>query len=113
MVDATTPLLRLDRAAELAFPNGGMTGRGLARLANRKKPPRLVVYRINNKLYTTLSDKSDMVARSRIGGIPAYPDGEKNAPAAFSEARDSVARAKTAIDELTRPPARDRRGRRS
>ena len=109
MVDPTT-LLRLDYAAELAFPHGGMTGSGLARLA-RRKPPRLVAYKINNRLYTTLADISDMKARSRIGGIPA--DGEKNAPAAFSVARDSVARAKTAIDELTRPPARDRRGRRS
>jgi hypothetical protein len=98
MVDPTTPL-RLDCAAELAFPHGGMTGSGLARLA-RLKPPRLVVYRINNRLYTTLADISDMVARSRIGGIPAYPDGEKNAPAAFSEARDSVARAQTAISAL-------------
>jgi hypothetical protein len=101
MVDATTPLLRLDRAAELAFPNGGMTGRGLARLANRKKPPRLVVYRINNKLYTTLSDISDMLAASRVAGAPLYPDVQKNVPAAFSEARDSVARAQTAIHELT------------
>jgi hypothetical protein len=110
MVDPTTPL-RLDCAAELAFPHGGMTGSGLARLA-RLKPPRLVVYRINNRLYTTLADISDMVARSRIGGIPAYPDGAENAPAAFPDARDSVARAKTAIDELTRPPAREG-GRRS
>jgi hypothetical protein len=75
MVDPTTPL-RLDCAAELAFPNGGMTGRGLARLA-RLKPPRLLVYRINNKLYTTLSHISDMLAASRVAGAPLFDDIDK------------------------------------
>jgi hypothetical protein len=58
MVDWTdaTPL-RLKIAAELAFPNGGMTASGLRREAERG---RLVIERIAGKDYTTLAAIADM-----------------------------------------------------
>jgi hypothetical protein len=50
-IDPDTPL-RLDMAAEIAFPNGGMTANGLRREAKRG---RLVIERVAGKDYTTLN----------------------------------------------------------
>lgn len=58
----TTPL-RLKRAAEVAFPDGGMTASGLRREAVRG---RLVVERIAGKDYTTLQAIADMRKLCRV-----------------------------------------------
>jgi hypothetical protein len=50
--------LRLDHAAEIAFPNGAMTGKGLRREGLRG---RLAIMRINGKLFTTLADIREMM----------------------------------------------------
>src|SRR5215469_13544168 len=56
-----TPL-RLKRAAEIAFPDGGMTASGLRREAKRG---RLVIERIANKDFVTLRNIEDMRAKCR------------------------------------------------
>ncbi|WP_245344044.1 hypothetical protein [Bradyrhizobium japonicum] len=61
-IDRDAPL-RLRRAAELAFPGGGMTASGLRREAVRG---RLVVERIAGKDYTTLAAISRMRELCRI-----------------------------------------------
>ena len=50
-IDPDTPL-RLDMAAKVAFPHGGMTAVGLRREAKRGK---LVIERVAGKDYTTLN----------------------------------------------------------
>jgi hypothetical protein len=62
VVDNDAPL-RLARAAELAFPDGGMTASGLRKEAAKG---RLVIERIANKDYTTLAATADMRAACRI-----------------------------------------------
>jgi hypothetical protein len=57
-----TPL-RLKKAAEVAFPGGGMTARGLRREAERG---RLVLERIAGKDYTTLQAIADMRKLCRV-----------------------------------------------
>jgi hypothetical protein len=54
--------LRLDHAAEVAFPDGTMTAAMLRRQANRGN---LAVERIAGKLYTTLADIREMRRRCR------------------------------------------------
>src|SRR5438045_3908200 len=56
-----TPL-RLKRAAEIAFPDGGMTASGLRQEAKRG---RLVIERIANKDFTTLRHIEDMRVKCR------------------------------------------------
>lgn len=56
-----TPL-RLERAAELAFPEGGVTA---AMLAAQAKRGRLTVERIGGRLFTTLADIEEMRERCR------------------------------------------------
>lgn len=60
-IAADTPL-RLDYAAEVAFPNGSMTGKGLRREGLRG---RLAIMRINGKLFTTLADIQEMCRQCR------------------------------------------------
>jgi hypothetical protein len=60
-VSSTAPL-RLDVAAQLAFPAGGMTAAGLRREAAKG---RLAIERIAGKDYTTLADIEEMRALCR------------------------------------------------
>src|SRR3954468_3520223 len=55
--------LPLDVAAELSFPKGGMTGRGLRREA---KNGRLVIERMNGKLFTSLTAIEQMRKLCRL-----------------------------------------------
>lgn len=61
-IDRATPL-RLDIAAELAFPDGSMGASGLRREAARG---RLAIERIAGKDYTTLQAIEDMRERCRV-----------------------------------------------
>jgi hypothetical protein len=61
-IGPNTPL-RLARAAELAFPDGSMSEKGLRREFNRG---RLVVERIAGKDYTTLSAIEEMRILCRL-----------------------------------------------
>jgi hypothetical protein len=60
--DTDAPL-RLDVAAKLAFPHGGMTVAGLRREAKRG---RLVIYRIAGKDFTTLNHIKGMREQCRV-----------------------------------------------
>jgi hypothetical protein len=62
IVDRNAPL-RLARAAELAFPDGGMTASGLRKEAAKG---RLTIYRIANKDFVTLAAIDDMLAACRV-----------------------------------------------
>jgi hypothetical protein len=62
LISDDTPL-RLARAAELAFPGGGMTAKGLRREAERG---RLVIERIAGKDFTTLRAIADMRKLCRV-----------------------------------------------
>jgi hypothetical protein len=100
VVDDNTPL-RLDRAAQLAFPEGGMNGGGLARLGQRG---RLNVFKLNGRRFTTLADIRAMIERARAGE-PAQT--RCPAPLESANADTAVARARQAIDQLrhlTLPP---------
>lgn len=66
-VGADTPL-RLDDAAAIAYPKGGMTGATLRREAAKG---RLAVERVAGKLYTTLADIEEM--RRRCRELPKAP----------------------------------------
>src|SRR5262245_27645472 len=60
-IGPNTPL-RLKRAAQIAFPDGGMTASGLRREAKRG---RLVIERIANKDFVTLRAIEEMRAKCR------------------------------------------------
>jgi hypothetical protein len=62
IVDRNSPL-RLARAAELAFPNGGMTASGLRKEVAKG---RLTIYRVANKDFVTLAAIDDMLAACRV-----------------------------------------------
>jgi hypothetical protein len=62
IIDRNAPL-RLARAAELAFPDGGMTASGLRKEAAKG---RLTIYRIANKDFVTLAAIDDMLAVCRV-----------------------------------------------
>lgn len=57
------PLLTLDAAARLAFPNGGADAGTLKRRARQGK---LTVYKPGKQLLTTLADVQRMVAACRV-----------------------------------------------
>ena len=61
-IDRNAPL-RLARAAELAFPDGGMTASGLRKEAAKG---RLTIYRIANKDFVTLAAIDEMLAACRV-----------------------------------------------
>lgn len=61
-VTMNTPL-RLNVAAEIAFPDASMTGSGLA---NEHRRGRLEIERIDGKLYTTLGEIEKMRERCRV-----------------------------------------------
>jgi hypothetical protein len=69
--------LRLRKAAELAFPGGGMTASGLRREAIRG---RLIVERIAGKDYTTLAAIAKMRELCRVPAKPDIDVGRSNAP---------------------------------
>jgi hypothetical protein len=70
--------LRLRKAAELAFPGGGMTASGLRREAIKG---RLVVERIAGKDYTTLAAIAEMRKLCRVPAKPDFSVGGLAAPA--------------------------------
>jgi hypothetical protein len=89
--DDSTPLL-LDRAAQIAFPDGSMTGRKLAHAA---RAGTLAVEIICGKKYTTLAYIKAMRERSRVNArgqrdIPATP----SSSVAVEQARRTAARLK-------------------
>lgn len=96
-----TPL-RLDVAASLAFPKGGMTASGLRREAARG---RLVIERVAGKDYTTLSEikrmreKCRVAVKARDSGC-APSDGTKEGlspiPPAGSLSTDDIRKARDA-----------------
>jgi hypothetical protein len=57
-----TPL-RLDTAAKMGFPDGGMSPAGLRRESKRG---RLVIFRVAGKDYTTLKHIGEMVEQCRV-----------------------------------------------
>ncbi len=61
-VDRNTPL-RLARAAEIAFPGGGMTASGLRKEAAKG---RLSIHRVANKDFVTLAAIDAMLADCRV-----------------------------------------------
>jgi len=69
-IDDSTPL-RLAVAAEIAFPDGSMTGRKLAHAASAG---RLDVEIIGGKTYTTLGYIKTMRERSRVKATAQRPD---------------------------------------
>ncbi|MET4091280.1 hypothetical protein [Bradyrhizobium sp. S3.5.5] len=73
-IDQDAPL-RLRRAAELAFPGGGMTASGLRREAIRG---RLVIERIAGKDYTTLAAIAKMRDLCRVPAKPEVSVGRLN-----------------------------------
>jgi hypothetical protein len=81
--------LRLRKAAELAFPGGGMTASGLRREALRG---RLVVERIAGKDYTTLAAIAKMRELCRVPAKPDIVIGRLNSPTEHSvgEPRSSL-----------------------
>lgn len=111
--------LRLDHAAEIAFPNGGMTGATLRRQANRGN---LAVERIAGKLYTTLADIREMRRRCReeqkdrgsgysrsdsAANMSSAPSGASLTTEDLSAARDAALRnAERLKDDLRRTSTR-------
>jgi hypothetical protein len=69
-IDLRAPL-RLSRAAEIAFPGGGMTASGLRREAAKG---RLAIERIAGKDFTTLAAIEDMRAKCVQPQHPYQPD---------------------------------------
>jgi hypothetical protein len=92
--------LRLEAAAVRYFgPHSGITGRSLASLARRGK---LGTYRIGNRLFTTLADIDLMVSNSAVQrALPTqFPPAPNLEPPTSAGARDAVARAEMAIEQL-------------
>jgi hypothetical protein len=69
-IDRNAPL-RLARAAEIAFPGGGMTASGLRREAARG---RLTIERVAGKDYVTLAEIDAMRQRCRREATKQSPD---------------------------------------
>jgi hypothetical protein len=63
-VGPDTPL-RLDQAAAVAYPYGGMTAAGLRA---EGKAGRLIIERVRGKDYTTLAEIKRMREKCRVGG---------------------------------------------
>jgi hypothetical protein len=98
MSDQRSRPLRLKAAASLYFgANAGVTGRTLYRASRPSVPEaeRLIVYEIARKLFTTLDDVADWVARQRAR--PA-PSAKPMAPPASVE--QSLMRAKAMIEAV-------------
>lgn len=97
-----TPL-RLDAAAKIAFPDGGMTAAGLRR---EWKRGRLVIERVAGKDFTTLNHIERMRERCRVE--QSRPDYGKDLSAATSAANSprpqpgssSMADANSALDAV-------------
>jgi hypothetical protein len=101
-ISEDTPL-RLARAAEIAFPDGGMTAKGLRREAERG---RLVIERIAGKDFTTLRAIADMRKLCRVapkdkGSGFNWRDGE---PPTAADLESAQARLRAKLRE-PRPPA--------
>jgi hypothetical protein len=96
-----TPI-RLDVAAELAFPGGGMTASGLRREAARG---RLAIERIANKDYTTLANIERMRELCRVEAkVPGYgsesvADANRFGPSEMGAAKKARAVLRTILSE--------------
>ncbi|MFK4507227.1 hypothetical protein [Bradyrhizobium daqingense] len=84
LVDQDAPL-RLRKAAEIAFPGGGMTASGLRREAIRG---RLVVERIAGKDYTTLAAIAKMRELCRVPAKPNAIVGILNSRPEYTDIED-------------------------
>lgn len=85
--------LRLAHAAEIAFPNGGMTAAGLRKEAARGN---LILERIANKDYTTLAAIDAMRERCRkkpkeLDSGSAPPPKKKNPPGSSETTKNKSA----------------------
>lgn len=101
MITDQTPL-RLERALEVAFPEGGMTVSGLRKERDRGT---LVVVMIAGKEFTTLADIREMMTRcrerqkdqgstpSRNGGTPRRAKSSSNPSGSYETDQLSAARA--------------------
>jgi hypothetical protein len=98
-VTPDTPL-RLDVAAAMAFPNGGVTAATLRREAARGN---LVIERIANKDFTTLAaiDRMRELCRS-TGPRPSTTDAGPRTTASTEYARASRAHLHQALEQLKR-----------
>ena len=103
MIDRNAPL-RLRRAAELAFPDGGMSAAGLRRQATKGN---LVVESINGRDFTTLAEIEKMRekcrgAKARDSGSGRPRDGKSKASGS-SETDDTekaLAAAQASVNKL-------------
>ena len=109
-VSPSTPL-RLDVAAQLAFPDGSMTAAGLRRLGDKGL---LVIERINRRDYTTLGDIEHMREKCRVAPKGrASGCGQRAVTATASNmapsTSSSIAAAKSRLDSLlTNPTAQSK-----
>lgn len=96
-IDPNTPL-RLARAAALAFPNGGMTEKGLRRERARGN---LTIERIANKDYTTLAYIEEMRRRCRLE-VATAPSIKQKAPLGTSRKQGSADALLKNLDERSK-----------
>jgi hypothetical protein len=99
-IDPHAPL-RLSRAAEIAFPGGGMTASGLRREAAKG---RLAIERIAGKDFTTLAAIEDMRTKCVQHPLPSQPASGSNRPRETAKPSGS---SKTADVELALAVARE------
>jgi|HubBroStandDraft_4_1064222.scaffolds.fasta_scaffold430427_2 hypothetical protein len=99
-IDPHAPL-RLSRAAEIAFPGGGMTASGLRREAAKG---RLAIERIAGKDFTTLAAIEDMRTKCVQHPLPSQPASGSNR---LKEAAKPSGPSKTADVELALAVARE------
>ena len=100
-VSSTTPL-RLSVAAEIAFPDGSISGKALQREAAHG---RLEIERITGKDFTTLGAIERMRERCRVQ--PSHPHcTSANAPAGNPSSSFSIEAARSALAEARSPGSR-------
>jgi hypothetical protein len=100
-----TPL-RLDVAASLAFPAGGMTAAGLRREAKRGL---LVIWRMAGKDWTSLAEIERMIPRCLVPQkAPTYtsdivPDASRNGPSETEAMKSARAALNATVQALKKP----------
>jgi hypothetical protein len=112
VIDRTAPI-KLSRAVELAFPDGGMTVSGLR---HERDHGRLVIFKVAGKDFTTLADidrmiekcREDQKARGSISKARDQPEtgNPPSAPSGSSETAGSsaaLAQARAKVEKLKRP----------
>jgi len=102
LITPTTPL-RLDVAADLAFPGGGMTVSGLRREAERGK---LQIERIAGKVYTTLAAIKEMRELCRVqpkAHVSTSTPPKESGSSETERSSAALAALKLSADALKRP----------